>query len=126
MARYALLLASSVALAFVSCSHEEPLQVHAAHVDSSGGVTIETAGVRIEVEPAVRYLSTALTTSEGSASSATLDGHAFGLRDGDFFIGPSLFGPAPAGALVRVTREGVFVDAERRGDLPAATSPSGE
>jgi hypothetical protein len=93
------------------------------HIDVPGGTTIEQGGVRIEVADSVRYEYTALSTTPGTtASEATLNGHAFGLREGVFFIGADEFGPVPKGAVVRVSDAGVFVDGERRGAAPAAAA----
>jgi hypothetical protein len=93
------------------------------HIDVPGGTTIEQGGVRIEVADSVRYEYTSISTKPGTtASEATINGHAFGLREGAFFIGAHEFGPAPKGTVVRVSDAGVFVDGERRGATPAAAA----
>ena len=105
-----------------ACSKEAaPESTSYSFVDSTGGVTIETAGIRIEVAGSVRYRYQFLSTSPGASNSeATLNGHPFGLRNGIVFIGEKEYGAAPAGAAVRVNDEGVFVDGERRGQVPEA------
>ena len=90
-------------------------------VDSSGSVAITLDQTRIEVEPEVKYVLNAISTEPGGMTSAgTLDGHPFGLRAGEFFIGPKDYGQPPAGAVVHVQKEGVHFGLERRGDLPEA------
>ena len=92
------------------------------HIEApGGGVTIRIGDVEIATSGSVAYFFEQ-TIADGSATTSgpTLNGHAFGLRQGVFFIGEREYGPAPAGARVRVAPEGVFVDGERRGDTPTA------
>jgi hypothetical protein len=90
-------------------------------VDASGGVlTIHQDGPVIECDGSVSFRSeTVSVTGEPTVIHTTMNGHAYGVRDGVFFMGEEEFGPAPAGSTVRVTAQGVFVDGERRGDTPA-------
>ena len=83
-------------------------------------VAITLDQTRIEVAPEVEYVLTAISTVPGETTSAgTLDGHPFGLRAGEFFIGPKDYGKPPAGAVVHVRQEGVHFGLEPRGELPA-------
>ena len=120
-------LLALAALLLAACSkHGTPAQASFSYIDVPGGVRIETAGVRIEVADSVRYVYRSVSSSPGeSSSSATLNGHPFGLRDGVFYIGEQDYGSARASALVRVSDEGVFVDGERRGSVPAPVEPKG-
>ena len=89
------------------------------HVEG-GGVRIDTAGIRIEVDGSAVFHSSLHSSSHGeSSSSTTLDGHPFGVRDGTFFVGESSFGAVRTGSVVRVEDRAVTVDGEPRGMLPA-------
>jgi hypothetical protein len=85
-----------------------------------GGVAFHQMGVTVEADTSVR-LVVRLRTHDGveTPNVRTMNGHPFGVRDGVFFLGEHDFGPTPSGSTVRVTAGGVFVDGERRGDLPA-------
>jgi hypothetical protein len=111
-----------VALALLAggCTREETASFSYTYVDPAGGVKIESAGVSIAIEGSLRYLSTALTSTQGSSSSQTLEGHPFGLRGGVFFIGPAEYGKASRGSKVTVSPQGVTIDGEARGALPAS------
>jgi hypothetical protein len=89
------------------------------HVEG-GGVTIETAGVRIEVDGSAVFEQSSHSRTDGpSSSSMTLDGHPFGVREGTFFVGESTFGAVRQSSIVRVKDRAVTVDDETRGTLPA-------
>jgi hypothetical protein len=108
-------------LVLAACSKPPRETMSYSYIDTThGDVTIETEGIRIEVSGSVRYASYSVSSGAESASETTLEGHPFGLRDGVFFIGDSEYGPAPAGAVVRVNDEGVLVDGEKRGVVPEA------
>jgi hypothetical protein len=83
-----------------------------------GGVTIRMEGVEIETAGSAYRFEQQISGGAATTSGPTLNGHPFGLRTGVFFIGEREYGPAPAGARVRVGSDGVFVDGERRGDAP--------
>ena len=85
----------------------------------NGGVDIETAGVRIELDGSLHFVSQSHTTQHGSSATNTLNGHPFGVREGVFFIGPSSYGAVREGSLVRVDERAVTVDGEERGPFPA-------
>ena len=108
-------------LCCAACSQEpSPVSTSISVVDASGSVAITLDQTRIEVAPEVEYVLTAISTVPGETTSAgTLDGHPFGLRAGEFFIGPKDYGKPPAGAVVHVRQEGVHFGLEPRGELPA-------
>jgi hypothetical protein len=104
-----------------ACSQEPtPVSASVSVIDSDQKVTLTLEQTRIEVAPEVRYVLSAISTEPGVMTSAgTLDGHPFGLRRGEFFIGPESYGQPPAGTTVYVRHEGVFFGEEQRGELPA-------
>lgn len=86
-------------------------------------VSITLDQTQIDVAPDVRYVLSSISTERGVAASAgTLDGHPFGVRQEEFFIGPKTYGQPPVGSTVHVQKGGVYFGAERRGDLPAPLS----
>jgi hypothetical protein len=88
-------------------------------VDSDGGGAATIDGVTFEFDASVRFLYVTESTSPGSSTNrATVDGHDFGLRDGQIFVGERTYGPASSGTTVRITRAGVTVGGEQRGALP--------
>ncbi len=108
-----------------SCSHESRESFAYTFVDGADGTTIETGGVRIEVDRSVRFLSVSHSSSSGELSSeSTLDGHRFGVREGVFFLGEREYGAAREGSVVRVSATGVSVDGEERGPLPPPAPPA--
>jgi hypothetical protein len=107
-----------------ACSQEPtPVSTSVSVIDSDQQVTITLDQTRLEIAPDVRYVLSQISSEPGVVTSAgTLDGHPFGVRRGEFFIGPESYGQPPAGTTVYVRKEGVFFGEERRGDLPAARS----
>jgi hypothetical protein len=90
-------------------------------VQSPGeGVTFAIGEVTIAPDASVRLLLRLRTVNGVETENVrTLNGHPFGVLDGTFYLGEHEFGPTPSGSKVRVTAGGVFVDGERRGDMPA-------
>ncbi len=105
-----------------ACSHESSKSNETfgfTHVEGVN-VTLETMGVRIEVDGSVQYRSLTSSSASGASTSAsTFDGHPFGIRDGVFFIGEREYGAVREGSVVQVSERGVSVDGEERGPLPA-------
>jgi len=94
-------------------------------IDSpGGGVTFEQSGVTIEADSSVRLVYRVRTQNGVETENVqTLNGHAFGVEDGAFVLGGREYGPTPEGSRVMVQADGVFVDGERRGELPPAVEP---
>lgn len=96
------------------------------HVDANGVVKIVESSYTIEIDAAVRYQSISKTDfGAGSGLTQTINGAPFEVREGRFLLGQTDLGPVPAGAKVRVTADGVFVDGERRGATPKPLEPVG-
>jgi hypothetical protein len=115
-------LVASLACA-TACSqgraHEERSSYAYTHVDGVD-VKIETAGVCIQVDAALPFEQRSSSSSSGPATETkSIAGLPFGVRAGAFFLGPSEYGPVHAGSSVRVGADGVEVDGEARGPLPA-------
>jgi hypothetical protein len=87
-------------------------------VEDDGQAEIEVEGLVIEVEPPILYRSTLTMTGGETERTSTIAGKSYGLRDGTFFIGDAIYGPADQGDRVDVSEDGVFVNGERRGDAP--------
>lgn len=114
----AALLTVLVALA-AACSESTSASYGFVHVDSGGGGDIQIDGVAFEIDSSVHFLYHSESRSPGTTTSlATVDGHEFGLRDGQVFVGEQVYGPAAPGARVRITSAGVEIDGEMRGQLP--------
>jgi len=103
-----------------ACSHAEH---HSASsqttVGGAAGSVLVTEGVKIEITDSVRYELNSVSTNAGSSRTETIDGHPFGVRDGVFYIGDVTYGAVASGEVVKVSAEGVFVGAEKRGVVPA-------
>ena len=92
------------------------------YVDSPGGELV-LSGVRIEIDSSVHYVYHSRSSSEaGTELTMTVDGHDFGLRDGVFFIGDVEYGAVTEGDTVVVAAEGIQINGERHGDMPAAVT----
>jgi len=103
-----------------ACSREARTTLTTQVTVGGAGSVLVSNGVTIEVADSVACELHSVTTNEGSSRYESLAGHPFGLRAGVFYIGDVEYGPVPSGAVVRVSAEGVFVGAEKRGVVPAA------
>lgn len=95
------------------------------YVDTEGGgVTATVDGVTLEVEPGVQYVSR-YRSENGRVleNERTIDGHEVVMGGGDFRVGPMSYGPVESGDVIRVTPDGVLVNDENRGPLPAKIVP---
>src|SRR5262245_13234909 len=103
-----------------ACKKPEEPSPGRVNVDSGGAGNVQIDGVTFEFDSSVRFLYSSKSTNPGdSTSSATVNGHAFGLRDGKVFVGEREYGAASPGTTVQVTSAGVRVGGEMRGPLPA-------
>jgi len=105
-----------------ACSPPESKVTSAAttFIDSDGGGNVVVDGVRIEMDGSVHFSYRCVSSTPGKAeTSMTINGNPFGVRKGVFFVGDREYGAVAEGALVRVTSDGVTVDGEKRGPLPA-------
>lgn len=88
-------------------------------VETDGAAAIRIDGVVLSVESGVSFVHRSTSVGGVSETSQTIDGHPFGVSRGRFHIGPSDFGEVSDGDRVDVTPDGVLVNDERRGSLPA-------
>lgn len=87
-------------------------------VESPGHARVEIGSVVIEFDGTVSYRHHSVTGTSEDSTSTTVEGHAFGLRDGVFYIGPKEYGAVPENARIQVGASGVTVNGEPRGTLP--------
>ncbi len=97
-------------------------------IDAPVEATVLEHGIEIKIEQSVHYhqeTHRGVTTVDGEnrrqeSSSCTINGYTFGVEDGRLRIGPRKFGVVKSGDKVRIAAAGVFVNGQRRGDVPAA------
>lgn len=90
-------------------------------IDSSGVVTTGSGSSSIEIDSGIQFVSTSKSGfGEADGVTQTVNGSPYGVRHGRLFIGEHDFGVVPPDAKVRLSLEGVYVDGERRGEMPVA------
>lgn len=86
---------------------------------SDGTQVVSIEGIRIEAAADLPFRAGTTTTVSGNNMLVvTLQGWPISVHEGKLTVAGTEFGTAPTGSVVRLSADGVFVGAERRGPLP--------
>ena len=86
---------------------------------SDGTQVVSIEGIRIEAAADLPFREGTTTTVSGNNMLVvTLQGWSISVHEGKLTVAGTEFGAAPTGSVVRLTADGVFVGAEKRGPLP--------
>ncbi|HKB14829.1 MAG TPA: hypothetical protein VKF62_02135 [Planctomycetota bacterium] len=117
----------AVSLALLSClaacggkRPDSPAYHYISISGARGGVTIERAGVRIEIDGALFELVQNPALGSPSEGRMTVEGHPLSFEGRRLRLGETDYGEVAAGDVVRMTREGVVVNGALRGPLPTS------
>ncbi|MCB9915890.1 MAG: hypothetical protein H6828_12235 [Planctomycetes bacterium] len=107
------------ALPLLPACRDEPVAAPEAPqvVISNGVASVQGSGFAIEFDDGVSYQSELVVSNTEHRQTQTVNGLAFEVEAGGFRLGGARF-DVPDGARVRFAPDGIWVDDERRWDLP--------
>lgn len=120
---WARVLACLVVAVAAACSDGSSTTTNIAYSSYDGpgaGVTLQMAGIVVEMDPSVRYVSKFHSeTGKPSVRMQTMNGMPFELVSGGFVLGGQSYDGLVDGDLVLITADGILVNGEKRWDLPS-------